>query len=339
LPDFYSAWGESEGSRSANHVAKEIINLKKENIDGLILDVRFNGGGSLAEAVAMAGIFIDAGPVGIEKSRDKEPVTIKDFNRGTIYDGPLILLVNGMSASASEFLASTMHDYKRAIIVGSTTFGKGIAQEMFPLEPGITEMNFRAISSNKPWGYATVTTSKMYGINGKSVQRLGVTPDIVLPDYYELYEYREEFMPTSLKADSILKKTYYQPFQLLSLIELNEKSTSRVSSSENFKAIEEFVEFVKEESRNPAKDFTWTVAKEQSKKYLVQSKSLAAALEQKVSAYTPVNHIVDTKRAESDDYIKKTNDEWISRLLKDIYVEESYLIMCDYLETLKSKIK
>ncbi|HEY5917270.1 MAG TPA: S41 family peptidase, partial [Chryseolinea sp.] len=106
LPDFYSNWGDVDGAKCASDVAREIVKLKRENIEGLILDVRFNGGGSMAEATAMAGIFIDAGPVGVMKNKDSEAFTLKDANRGTIYDGPLVLMVNSLSASASEFLAA-----------------------------------------------------------------------------------------------------------------------------------------------------------------------------------------------------------------------------------------
>src|SRR5690606_17936052 len=135
---------------SAADVAKEIVKLKQENIEGLILDVRFNGGGSLAEAVAMAGIFIDGGPVGIERVRQKEPLTLKDSNRGTVYDGPLVIMVNGLSASASEFLAAALRDYNRAIIVGSNTYGKGVGQQLFSLEPGRSD--FKGITPGQRWG-------------------------------------------------------------------------------------------------------------------------------------------------------------------------------------------
>ena len=138
LPGFYSR--EEEGAKEenfngcANDVSKEIIKLRKDNIGGLILDLRNNGGGSMWEAMQLAGIFIDAGPVASFKEKDGKVQFLKDPNRGTIYDGPLIVLINGASASASEFFSATLQDYNRALIVGGTTYGKGTAQEVFPLD-------------------------------------------------------------------------------------------------------------------------------------------------------------------------------------------------------------
>ena len=119
LPGFYTEWENESGSSCANDVAKEIVKLKKENIDGLILDVRYNGGGSLGEALEMTGIFIDEGPVVGIKSKDPKVVFLKDPNRGTIFSGPMVLMVNGQSASASEMLAAALQDYNRAPHVGS----------------------------------------------------------------------------------------------------------------------------------------------------------------------------------------------------------------------------
>src|SRR5437762_8924227 len=134
LPDFYTIWEDESGSGCANDVAKEIVKLKKENIDGLILDVRYNGGGSLGEALQLTGIFIDEGPLLGEKDRNGKLVFLKDPNRGTIYDGPMVLMVNGQSASASEVLAAALQDYHRALIVGSSTYGKATMQEIFPMD-------------------------------------------------------------------------------------------------------------------------------------------------------------------------------------------------------------
>jgi carboxyl-terminal processing protease len=175
LPDFYSNWEEAGGAKCANDVAREILKLKKEGIKGLMLDLRYNGGGSLLEAVAMAGIFIDAGPMGLLKDKLGEVVTYKDLNRGTVWDGPLLILVNGYSASASEFVAAALQDYNRALIVGSRTFGKGTSQNMFSLEAGKSAVNFSAVGKSKT-GYATITTEKAYRITGKTVQYNGITP-------------------------------------------------------------------------------------------------------------------------------------------------------------------
>ena len=136
LPSFYQDWeNENSGVNGcANDVAKEILKLKKENIEGLIIDLSYNGGGSMEEAVELSGIFIDFGPVGMQKGRDSKIYTLKDVNRGTIYDGPLMLMVNGYTASASEMVAGTLQDYHRAVIVGTPTYGKATAQVVLPMD-------------------------------------------------------------------------------------------------------------------------------------------------------------------------------------------------------------
>src|SRR5688572_21233923 len=134
LPGFYTEWENESGSSCANDVAKEIVKLKRENIEGLILDVRFNGGGSMGEAMELTGIFIDEGPLAGTKYRDGKVAFMKDPNRGQIYTGPMVLMVNGQSASASEMLAAALQDYNRAVIVGSNTFGKATMQQMMPLD-------------------------------------------------------------------------------------------------------------------------------------------------------------------------------------------------------------
>src|SRR6185295_15214954 len=154
LPAFYEDWENEKGINGcANDVAKEILKLKKESIEGLILDLRYNGGGSMQEAVELAGIFVDAGPVGQYKTREAKVYTLKDVNRGTIYDGPLMVLVNGYSASASEMVAGTLQDYNRAVIVGSPTYGKATAQVVLPMDttinPGDDNKNKKAASDLK----------------------------------------------------------------------------------------------------------------------------------------------------------------------------------------------
>ena len=133
LPSFYTVWEDASGSRCAEDVAKEVIKLKKDSVEGLILDLRFNGGGSLQEAIQMAGIFIDEGAIAQMRTKDPKITILKDMNRGVVYNGPLLVLVNGYSASASELLAASLQDYNRAIIAGSRTYGKATGQQVLPV--------------------------------------------------------------------------------------------------------------------------------------------------------------------------------------------------------------
>lgn len=178
LPDFYSgnlADGTEKGC--ASDIAKCILKLKKDSIQGLILDLRGNGGGALYEAIALVGIFIDYGPVGAEIAKGGEIHVFKDINRGLIYDGPLMILVDESSASASEIVAGALQDYNKALIVGSQSFGKATTQQVYPVDP-LGSMNNFMDSYNPEYGFSTITQSVLYRITGESNQKRGVIPDI-----------------------------------------------------------------------------------------------------------------------------------------------------------------
>jgi carboxyl-terminal processing protease len=210
LPAFYEDWEDPRGINGcANDVAKEILRLKRSNITGLILDLRYNGGGSMQEAVDLAGIFIDVGPVAQIKTREAKVITLKDVNRGTVYDGPLILLVNGSSASASEMVAGTLQDYHRALIVGSPTYGKATAQVVLPMDTTVDLANYNGQAQAS--SYLKVTISKLYRITGFTAQRSGVQPDILLPDPPEALTEREADEKFALPAAPIGANKYYTP--------------------------------------------------------------------------------------------------------------------------------
>jgi carboxyl-terminal processing protease len=210
LPAFYSDWEDNRGIKGcANDVATEIVKLKKENIGGLILDLRYNGGGSMQEAVELAGIFIDAGPVEQIKTRDAKIITLKDVNRGTVWDGPLLLLVNGSSASASEMVAGTLQDYNRALIVGSPTYGKATAQVVLPMDTSIDLNTYNG--NGHASSYLKVTISKLYRITGNTAQLNGVKPDILLPDPPDAVTQREADEKFALAASPIDANKYFRP--------------------------------------------------------------------------------------------------------------------------------
>lgn len=218
LPAFYNDWDQKDAAENgcANDVAREILKLKKDSISGLILDLRYNGGGSIQEAVELAGIFIDAGPVAQISSRLYDHVlTLKDAHRGTAYNGPLILLVNGYSASAAELVAGTLQDYRRALIVGSSTYGKATGQIIVPLDTTIDLNSYGGTEQAND--YLKVTTSLLYRINGATVQRTGVTPDIILPDLPDLVPHKEADEAFCLQAAPIAANPYYKPYPALPL--------------------------------------------------------------------------------------------------------------------------
>lgn len=204
LPEFYADFERENGSRCSEDVAKEVEKLKAENVKGIVLDIRNNGGGSLYEVVQMVGLFINQGPVVQVRDKEGKSSALNDKNAGAIYDGPLAVMVNELSASASEIFAAAIQDYKRGIIIGSSsTYGKGTVQKTVPFGKPIDFSSGRT-----EYGAVKLTFQKYYRINGGSVQLKGVTPDVVLPDAYEFYKIREKDNAASLPWDEITKVPY-----------------------------------------------------------------------------------------------------------------------------------
>ena len=325
LPGFYTDWEEEGGSSCANDVAKEIVKLKKENINGLILDLRFNGGGSLGEALELAGIFIEEGPLCLLKGKDAKIITQKDPNRGTIYDGPLLVLVNGQSASASELVAAALQDYNRAFIAGSATFGKATAQQIFPLQSGTT------VITNEG-GFAKITMEKIYRVTGKAAQRNGVIPDIAIPDIFDGLTYREKDMPHSLVEDTVKRNSYYKPMILLPVSMISVKSATRIGADKNFKQIVSMQKLIKEESQQSQPiSLKWDEMEKQLKKDFAEGFLQTKKGDINVTAYKPGNHSFDKQRVGTDELFSLTNNHWIKRLESDIYIEEAYRILVDYI--------
>ncbi|TSJ44748.1 S41 family peptidase [Fluviicola chungangensis] len=211
LPDFYTNHTASFTEQGcANDMAKCILKLKKDGIEGLILDLRGNGGGSLYEAIALSGIFIDYGPILATSDNTGEVTVLKDINRGFIYDGPLMVLIDAGSASASEIVAAVLQDYKKAIIVGVPSFGKATSQVVYPLDPLVGD--FSALQENPDYGYANITGGFLYRVNGKSNQGIGVIPDIELgKTSFDTIEERERVYKNALVPGAIDKKMVYTP--------------------------------------------------------------------------------------------------------------------------------
>jgi len=244
LPAFYTDWNGEEGGNNgcADDVAKEIIKLKKENIEGLILDLRYNGGGSMLEAIALAGIFIDAGPVGMTRDKEGKIYTMKDVNRGSVYDGPLILLINGFTASASEMLAGTLQDYHRALIVGSPSFGKATAQVVLPLDTLFDEKHMDRMKTAD--NFIKITVDRLFRVNGTSAQQIGVIPDIFLPDYTETQTEREKSLPFSLANTSIGSNKYYHPYPPISIEPLKSFSKAFTDTSRLFISFNSYLDLL-----------------------------------------------------------------------------------------------
>ncbi|MDQ7960929.1 S41 family peptidase [Flavobacterium lindanitolerans] len=225
IPSFYTDFDRNTVQGISDDVAKEILKLKKDNIEGLILDLQDDGGGSMEEAIKLSGMFIDAGPISVLVNNKKEQKIIKDFNLGVVYNGPIVVLVNGNSASASEFFASVMQDYNRAIIIGATTLGKASMQQILPIENG-NEQDF-----------VKLTIEKFYRITGKSHQLTGVVPDVAIPTLYDGIISREKSSKTALKNDVITTKAKFIPYSRSDFENLIAQSKKRVSNNAYFNEI------------------------------------------------------------------------------------------------------
>ena len=199
IPSFYST--EYGINTLSNDVAKEIIKLKQDKVKGLIIDLQFNGGGNVDEAIKLAGMFIDVGPIAVAVDNEKNQTILKDYNRGALFNEPMVILVNGASASASELFANALQDYKRALIVGNPSFGKATMQSIVPVE-----------DSNSNKDFINLTIQKFYRITGKSHQAMGIIPDIQIPYLFEQIIPKEKTYKTVLNNDEIITNTRFKSY-------------------------------------------------------------------------------------------------------------------------------
>ena len=206
LPEFYANFDDPSGRRSATDVAKEVEKLKAAHVEGIVMDLRGNGGGSLQDVVDMVGLFIKGGPVVQVKGRDGEPSVLADKAKEVLYSGPLAVMVDELSASASEIFAAAIQDYHRGIIIGSSTYGKGTVQRNVSLDPQSENPFFNHPSEGL--GDVKLTFRKFYRIDGGATQLKGVTPDIRIPDRLENAKLREKDNPDALAWDQIPKAQY-----------------------------------------------------------------------------------------------------------------------------------
>jgi len=320
LPSFYEDWENKININGcANDVAKEIIKLKKENIEGLIIDIRYNGGGSLKEAVELAGIFIDAGPVAIEKTREGKPYTFKDVNRGTVYDGPLLLMVNGYSASASELFAGCLQDYNRALVVGTPTYGKATGQLILPLD---TSININGDLSNyKTSSFIKLTMMQLFRVSGNTAQFNGVIPDITFPDLTEIQRNKEKDNPFAIPAVKIEGNKYYLPGKQLSISSLKQKATSILNDPW----------FVKEQTyidSERADNFQkHDISLKLSDHISSGLQKINKEEEKSNSIFTIQNNSYELQRIQGNADLKEMNDSWINSLGKDAYLKAAYQLI------------
>ena len=323
LPEFYADFDRPNGARCYIDVAKEIIKLKEDKVDGIVMDLRNNGGGSLYDVVQMVGLFIEKGPIVQVKDRDGKPNILEDKNREVLYDGPLTVMVNEFSASASEIFAAAIQDYGRGVVIGSTTtYGKGTVQRNLGLDPEAGYLN-----SNSDLGTIKLTLQKFYRVNGGSTQLKGVTSDIVLPDNYEYLKFREKDDPDALPWDEIKKATITNWRSGYELSTIQKLSDARLQTNTAFKMIKENTDWLaKQNDREYSLNF---------EKYMKEQKAIRATVRQ-IEALKKLEQDIDVTSLPQDatrfSYDKGKQDrfdQWIKNLRKDIYIDQAAKVTAD----------
>lgn len=329
LPSFYTDYGSNDHYNGcSNVIAKELVKLKDESIRGLIFDIRSNGGGVMEEAIRIAGSFVDKGALCITKTGKGKPVTSKDRALGTIYDGPLVLLVSSASASASELLAATLQDYNRAIIVGSETFGKSSIQTILPIDA--SKVDSLKYYEGYPPAYLALTIGGFYRISGESHQYFGIKPDIYLPELFENLNPRESSIEGALKFNKIEKKVYAYPLNPIELKELNSKSLRRQRDSKAFKFINKKKSTIAKVDRRIAVPLKYESFREHINRF--------DELEDSLKLYVDTLNIFPTNFSENQSekiYLKYEEDkekELLQDIKHDTYIIEAYNIITDLIE-------
>lgn len=325
LPEFYADFERPNGARCAADVAKEIEKLKEEKVDGIILDLRGNGGGSLYDVVQMAGLFIEDGPICQVKGRDEKANILRDRDKNVQYDGPLAVMVDGTSASASEIFAAAIQDYKRGVIIGSTsTYGKGTVQRNISLNPD-SENSLLTSKKSDDLGTVKLTLQKFYRINGGATQLKGVTPDVVLPDRYDYLKFREKDNPDALRWDEISKADYKTWTSTPSAEMVVSNAVDEVNKSTTFGKIKTNVEWL---GKYNDKEYSLNLAK-----YKEEQKQLKAVYKQIEDLYKLpqplqiLNLAADTATINSAQDKMDKNKQWIKFRSTDIYIDESVKVL------------
>ncbi len=328
LPKFYSSFEKEDGNSCAQDVKKEIEKLKEVNVNAIILDLRGNGGGSLNDVVDMSGLFIEDGPIVQVKPRHKEAYLYEDKDEEVHYNGPLVIMVNQFSASASEIIAAAMQDYGRAVIVGSkSTFGKGTVQRILDLD-----RMFRNEDANN-LGNLKITMQKFFRVNGGSTQLRGVIPDIILPDEFQYIDTGEKDYDYAMEWTSIDPVEHKQSvYNVPSIKELDRRSKIRTAENEDFKLIEENAQRLKtnrDVTSYPLDFVTYTDYIEKKDQEAEKFKSL---YEEDVKNLLVKNLSSDQEYITYDESRIERNKDWVEGVQKDFYLEEVMYILKDMLE-------
>ena len=324
LPRFYVDFDDYGERNAASDIKKEILELKNKDINGLILDLRNNGGGSLKTVVDITGFFIEKGPVVQVKSIGGRKEILKDNDPSIIWDGPLVILVNEFSASASEILAAALQDYDRAIVLGSKqTYGKGTVQNIIDLNNVISGNTYGDLGSLK------ITTDKFYRINGGSTQLEGVKSDLIFPNRYSYIDIGEKDLENPLSWDKIDPARYDNSVKVFNYAQAITNSKERIGQNEYFSIIDNHAKLIKAKQEDKTISLDYISYKKDQEDFKLQSDKLKVIEEFNSPYLFEWNDNNLNLNSSYNDDMKEKRDRWIESLQKDIYVDEAMNLLKD----------
>lgn len=323
LPKFYINFENKDGRDAGKDIALEVERLKQAKVDGIVLDVRDDGGGSLSTVVDIAGLFIEQGPIVQIKSSGRKKEVLYDRDKKLEWDGPLVIMVNSFSASASEILAAAIQDYKRGVIIGSKqTYGKGTVQNVIDLNQFVRSNELGDLGALK------TTTQKFYRINGGSTQLEGVSSDVVMPDRYAYLKMGERDVENAMPWDKIDAAEYNVWNNNANFNKAILHSKERIAANPQFKLIEENAKWI--DIRSKENEYSLNIDK---------FRKSQNAIEEKAKKFKPIldykNDLQFTslpyelEETKKDNVLKEKRDRWHESLSKDVYVEEALNILDD----------
>lgn len=324
LPKFYADFESPNGVSCAKDVEKELKKLVSEGAKGLVFDIRNNGGGSLQEVVEMAGLFFKNGTVVQVKDREKV-TTYNDTDDGIAFDGPIIMMINSNSASASEILAACLQDYKRAITIGGErSFGKGSVQRFVNLD------RINGYDQFKPLGELKITIQKYYRVSGGSVQLKGVEPDVKIPDIYQYLDNGEKEYEHPLSYDVIdANATAKIDHPILNYEEIRAKSIARTSANSDFALIDEQAKSFKSLKDDLIYPLQYDKFKAKLDKRKEEAKKFEKIGKDQVNLLYATNLKADSEYIQSDSSRIGRNEDFIKNIRKDLLILESLNVLKD----------
>jgi carboxyl-terminal processing protease len=323
LPKFYIEFENKDGRDAGKDVAAEVESLKKAGVNGIVFDVRDDGGGSLSTVVDIAGLFIEQGPIVQVKSAGRQKEVLYDRDRKIAWDGPLVVMVNSFSASASEILAAAIQDYKRGIVIGSKqTYGKGTVQNVIDLN------QFVRSSDKGDLGALKTTTQKFYRINGGSTQLEGVSSDVVMPDRYAYLKMGERDIDNAMPWDKIDPAQYNTWTNNSKFSNAIANSKNRIAQHQQFKLIEENAKWIDERSKENNYSLKFEEFKKNQKAIEETNKKYKSIADYNYnSKFTSLPQEAEAMKIDAS--LKEKRERWHESLSKDIYVEEALNILDD----------